>query len=72
MYMIKFQYSEKAKKFCAIFTLLLTGTTEDKSKVKIPQNFVAFPEYINFTHMKRSNTATQQKKQMSSKGKLST
>ena len=26
-----------------------TGTTEDKSKVKISQNFVAFSEYMNFT-----------------------
>ena len=42
-------YSEKATKFCKIFTLLLTGTTEDKSKVKISQNFVAFSEYMNFT-----------------------
>ena len=31
----KFIYSEKATKFCKIFTLLLTGTTYDKSKVKI-------------------------------------
>ena len=38
-------YSEKATKFHEIFTLLLTGTTEDKSKVKILQNFVAFSEY---------------------------
>ena len=44
-YMLKFIYSEKATKFCEIFTLLLTGTTEDKSKVKILQNFVAFSEY---------------------------
>ena len=29
-------------------TLLLTGTTQDKSKVKISQNFVAFSEYMNF------------------------
>ena len=29
--------------------LTLTGTTKDKSKVKISQNFVAFSEYINFT-----------------------
>ena len=33
---------------CEIFTLLLTGTTYDKSKVKILQNFVAFSEYFNF------------------------
>ena len=47
--LLKFIYSEKAKTFCAIFTVLLTGTTQDKSKVKISQNFVAFSEYINFT-----------------------
>ena len=29
---LKFIYSEKATKFCEIFTLLLTGTTLDKSK----------------------------------------
>ena len=31
-----------------IFNLRLTGTTKDKSKVKISQNFVAFSEYMNF------------------------
>ena len=45
---VKFIYSEKATKFCEIFTLLLTGFTQDKSKVKILQNFVAFSEYMNF------------------------
>ena len=44
---LKFIYSEKAT-FCEIFTLLLTGTTQDKNKVKISQNFVAFSEYMNF------------------------
>ena len=46
---IKFIYSEKATKFCEISTLLLTGTTQDKSKAEISQNFVAFSEYVNFT-----------------------
>ena len=41
-------YSEKATKFCEISTLLLTGTTKDKSKMEILQNFVAFSEYMNF------------------------
>ena len=43
---LKFICSEKATKFCKIFTLLLTGTTKDKSKIKvnITQNFVAFSE----------------------------
>ena len=46
---IKFIYSEKAKKFCEIFTLLLTVCNVVKSKVKILQDFVAFSEYMNFT-----------------------
>ena len=45
---VKFIYSEKATKFCEISTLLLTGTTYDKSKVGISQNFLAFSEYMNF------------------------
>ena len=54
-YLVKFIYSaEKATKFCKIFTLILTGTTQDKSKVKISQNFVAFSEYMNFTLGKTS------------------
>ena len=44
--LLKFIYSEKATKFCKTFTLLLTGTTLDKSKVEISPNFVAFSEYI--------------------------
>ena len=46
---LKFIYSEKATNFFEIFTLLLTGTTKDKSKVKISKNFVAFSEFMNFT-----------------------
>ena len=46
--MVKFIYSEKATKFCKIFTLLLSVCTVDKSKVKISQNFKAFSEYTNF------------------------
>ena len=46
---INFIYSEKATKFCEIFTLLLTVSTVVKSKGKISQNFVAFSEYMNFT-----------------------
>ena len=45
---IKFVYSEKATKFCEIFTLLLTTVHTDKSKVKISQNVVVFFEYMNF------------------------
>jgi hypothetical protein len=45
---VKFIYSEKATKFCEIFSLLLTTVHTIKSKVKISQNFVAFSEYMNF------------------------
>ena len=45
---IKFIYSEKATKFCEIFTLLLTTVHTVKSKVKISKKFVAFSEYMNF------------------------
>ena len=46
---LKFIYSEKATKFCEIFTLLLTTEHTIKSKMKILQNFLAFSEYMNFT-----------------------
>ena len=48
----------KATKFCELLTLLLTGTTQDKSKVKILRNFVAFSEYMNFkkTHLETYKT----------------
>ena len=46
---IKFIYSEKATKFCKIFTLLLSYVVPVKSKVNISQNFVAFSECMNFT-----------------------
>ena len=49
--LIKFIYSEKATKFCEIFTLLLSYVPV-KSKVKISQNFVAFSEYMNFIHIR--------------------
>jgi hypothetical protein len=39
-------YSERAKKICEIFPLLLTLCTAVKSKGKISQNFVAFSEYM--------------------------
>ena len=43
-------YSEKATKFCEIFTLLLSCVVPVKIKLKILQNFVAFSEYINFEY----------------------
>ena len=48
---VKFVYSEKAKEFCKIFTLLLFYVVQVSSKVKISQNVVAFSEYVNFTKM---------------------
>ena len=45
---VKFIYSEKATKFCEIFTILLSYVMPIKSKVKILQDFVAFSEYMNF------------------------
>ena len=47
-YRLKLIYSEKATKFCKIFTLLLSYVAPVKSKMKILQNFVAFSEYMNF------------------------
>ena len=47
-WLLKFIYSEKATKFCEIFTLLLSYVVPVKSKVKILQTFVAFSEYMNF------------------------
>ena len=40
-----FIFSEKATKFCEIFTLLLCYVVLVKSKVKVSQNFVTFSEY---------------------------
>ena len=45
---LKSIYSEKAKKFCEIFTLLLSYVVPVKSNVKISQNFVTFSKYMNF------------------------
>ena len=49
---LKLTFSEKATKFCEIFTLLLSYGVPVKSKVKILQRFVAFSEYMNFTYLK--------------------
>ena len=48
---LKFIYSEKATIFCKISTVHLTVTTQDKSKVEISQNFVAFSKYMNFKRL---------------------
>ena len=45
---VKIRYSEKARKLCEIFTLLLSYVVPVKRKVKISKNFVAFSEYMNF------------------------
>ena len=50
-YGLKFIYSEKATKFCEIFTSLLSKVQTDKNKVKISQKCVAFPEYMNFNYI---------------------
>ena len=44
---VKFIYSEKATKFCEIFTLRLSYVVPVKSKVEISRNFVTFSEYMN-------------------------
>ena len=49
--MVKFIYSEKATKFCDIFTLLLSYVLPVKSKENILQNYVAFSEYTNFNRL---------------------
>ena len=45
----KFIYSEKATKFCEISTVDLSYVVPVKFMVEIPQNYVVFSEYINFT-----------------------
>ena len=45
---LKFIHSEKATKFCEMFTLLLSYVVPVKSKVEISQTFVAFSECMNF------------------------
>ena len=44
-----FIYSEEAKNFCEIFTLLLSYVVPVKSKVKISQNIVAWTLPLSFT-----------------------
>ena len=58
---LKFRYSEKATKFCEIFTLLLLYVVPVKSKVKISQNFVAFSEYMNFNTLAISKLLCKEK-----------
>ena len=72
MSLLKFIYSEKATKFCEIFPLLLTTVHTVKRKGKIPQNFVAFSEYMNFTSLCKSvsfgNKPVSKHKQLKSAG----
>ena len=51
-FLLKFIYSEKATKFCEIYTVDLTVTKYGKSTVEISQNVVAFLEYMNFASKK--------------------
>ena len=53
-----YKVSEKAKKFCEISTLLFSYVVSFKSKVEISQNFVTFPEYMNFTYKTLSRRLT--------------
>ena len=48
LFSFNFIYSEKATKFCEIFTLLLSYVVPVTSKVNVSQNYVAFSEYMNF------------------------
>ena len=50
---LKFIYSEKATKFCEIFTLSYVVLV--KSMVKISQNIVALSEYMNFSILTSRN-----------------
>ena len=51
--LLKSIYSEKAKKFWEISTLLLSYVVPVKSNLEISQNFVAFSEYMNFNCLRR-------------------
>ena len=51
IFLVKFIYSDKATKFCKIFTLLFTVCTVVKIKMKILQNSVVFSEYTNFNRL---------------------
>ena len=53
---LKFIYSEKATKFCKIFTLLFSYVVPVKCNVKISPNFVAFSEYMNFKSKRKRKT----------------
>ena len=48
---VKFTYSEKATKFCEIFTVDLSYVLPVKSMVEISQNFVAFSENMKIMSM---------------------
>ena len=57
---LKFIYSEKATKFCEIFTLILSHAVHCtecsiKSQVKISKIFVAFSEYMNFKKQEKAS-----------------
>ena len=47
---LKSIYSEKATKFCEISTVDLSYVSVVPDLVEISQKFVAFSEYLNFTH----------------------
>ena len=59
-------YSEKATKFCVIFTFLLSYVVPVKSKVKISQKFGAFSEYMNFNYKPKYTCGKQHTKETKS------
>ena len=59
---LKSIYSEKATKFWEISTVDLSyvSIVPVKSMVEISQNFVAFSEYMNFTHFGKDKNISKQ------------
>ena len=58
---VKFSFSEKATKICTILHMVLTFTQET-SKPKLVQIFVAFSEKLNFTGKALAIVATLKQK----------
>ena len=57
---LKFIYSEKARIFCEISTLLLPYVVPVKIRVKILQNIVAFSAFASLAHDGRTTLVTQE------------
>ena len=68
--MIKFSFSEKATKICAICLMVLTFTKYINVKTirRMVQIFVAFSEKLNFTvYAAKSRSKSRQKMKMASR-----